>query len=454
MRSLLLCAVVVVAACSSSDDTPSPQNTSTQNQSDSGKSSSSGGTSSGDPTPPSGDDDDGGAPPAERPVDACDLKAAKCTAAPAGFKEGGGLAEVDRCAFALTESEGIATMSPVLAALTKITKVATVTAVLDAKNRDATKQSSAPGSPSSVQYAFTWQSDDQNSEAWTPQGITGSADATDTGKVGDKSAVLVSFYDEPTDGSPNNGVRIAFVDLTNGGAPRYRFALLVNPKGTADAPTFDPVKIHAGGIVWFRNYLYVADTTHGFRVFDMRNILEVNVAAGDFGCNKVECHAATYRYVIPQIGTYSIGSACSPIFSSVSLDRKSDPPALVSSEYCATTACSGPLAGRVYRWPLDLATGLLRSKVTFPTEAYLMGQKQVQGAAAVNGTYYLSSSAPAADGGALYRILKGKSATSQWGNNPEDVMVDSVNGWLWNLTEKAGSRSVYAVKLAAYPPPL
>jgi hypothetical protein len=244
------------------------------------------------------------------------------------------------------------------------------------------------------------------------------------------------------------------VDTTAGASPKYRFALLVQPKGTQDAPSFDPVKIHAGGIAWYKDWLYVADTSHGFRVFDMRHLLKVATDPGNFGCNATICRAGTYKYVLPQVGKYEVTSACSPIFSWVSLDRKSDPPALVSGEYCSGDACSGPLAGRVFRWPLDPSTGLLRSAVTFPTEAYLMSHKQVQGGASANGVYYFSSSAPAADGGDLYRVVRGKSATSQWGDTPEDLMVDPGNNWLWCLNEKAGKRSVFAVKLDAYPGPI
>lgn len=390
-----------------------------------------------------------------RYVDSCNLQSSQCTAAPTGFAEGSGLAEVDRCAFALTESDGIATTSDVLTALAKITTPVQVADVLADANRTATKATTVAGNPTGVQYAFTWQDDDQSSVAWTPQGITGTADAFDTGKLNDKAAILISFYDDPPAGSTeaNVGVRIAFVDTTVAVSPKYRFALLVQPGGSASAPTFAPVKIHAGGIVWYQNYLYIADTNHGFRVFDMQHILEVAVDPGNFGCTGTTCRAGTYKYVIPQVGTYSVGSSCSPIFSWVSLDRASNPPSLVSGEYCSTTACGGELAGRAFRWPLDPTTGLLRSKLTFPTEAYLMGQKQVQGGAAVNGVFYLSSSAPSADGGALYRVVKGKSVTSAWGNNPEDVMVDPGNRWLWNLNEKAGTRAVYGVSLSSYPAP-
>ncbi|MBS2014192.1 MAG: hypothetical protein JST00_14985 [Deltaproteobacteria bacterium] len=394
-------------------------------------------------------------PPPEPPryVDTCVAKTS-CPSEPS-VAEGSGITALDRCGFALEESAGVASPSEVVTALASITTRVTVTDVLSDANRIATATTTVPGSPAGVQYAFRWQADDDASIAWTPQGITGSADATPDGKIGGRSAVLVSFYDEPVAGSgeENRGVRIAFVDVTVPSTPRYRFALLVAPTGTKAAPSFDPIRIHAGGIAWYGDRLYVADTSRGLRVFDMRSILRVATDAGPFGCSGGTCRAGTYKYVIPQIGTYSLVSPCKPIFSWVALDRKSTPPALVSGEYCSATACAGPLAGRVFRWPLDPSTGLLRSKTTYPLEAALMGQRQVQGGAFVGATLYLSSSAPAADGGDLYRVSKGKSATSGWGNNPEDLMVDANAGWLWSLTEKADSRSVFAVSLASYPPP-
>ena len=37
--------------------------------------------------------------------------------------------------------------------------------------------------------------------------------------------------------------------------------------------TVKPIKSHAGGIAWYKHYLYVAETHVGLRVFDMRYIL-------------------------------------------------------------------------------------------------------------------------------------------------------------------------------------
>lgn len=338
-------------------------------------------------------------------VAACELEKSQCSG---DAKEGGGLQPIDRCAYALDERA----VSPKATPGTPVT----VADVLADANRVATVVTSVPGLKSAPAYAFRWQDDDVSSEAWIPQGITGSPDAKGSG-----STVVVSFYDD----REGRGVRLAFVNAT--GAPTYRFVLLAAADGVS------PVKIHAGGLAWYGDQLYVADTAHGFRVFDTRRI--VRVATDDV-------RFAGYKYVLPQSGAYEVASGCKPLFSWVSLDR--DGTSLVSGEYCSTTACAGPLAGRVYRWPLDPATGLLRSKRTYPTEAFLTGTKQVQGGALHGGNYYFSSSAPAGGGGELVRVTRTSSTKLAWSNTPEDLMVDGDR--LWGLSEVAGERFVYAAR--------
>jgi hypothetical protein len=268
--------------------------------------------------------------------------------------------------------------------------------------------------------------------------------------------VVVSWYHDVAKqpgATDKKGVRLSFVDVTDAANPTYRHVLLVEPAGTTGAPDFKPINIHAGGIAWYGDHLYVADTGKGFRVFDTRHILKVATDADSIGCGGGTCRAGLYKYALPQVGAYVEDSACSLIFSWVSLDRSVTPPTLVSGEYCSTTACSGQLAGRVFRWPLDPATERLSPAVSWPSSAYLMGQKQVQGGTAHSGTFFLSSSAPAAGGGALYRVKPAKSKTSAWIDSPEDLMVDGVNGWLWTLSEAEGARFVMAAALASYPPP-
>ena len=287
---------------------------------------------------------------------------------------------------------------------------------------------------------------------WIQQGITAAPTPMRADSVGGKRVVLVSSYE---DAGLEKGVRIAIADVTNPATPRYRFALLVEPKGTPQAPTIAQVDSHAGGIVWYGSKLYVAQTGTGFRVFDMNRILRVATDQDVLGCASGTCRAGLYKYVIPQIGVIADTSPCGHIYSWVSLDRSSTPPTLVSGEYCSTSACAGPLAGKIFRWPLDPATGLLRggSGTTWPTAVHFMSHKQVQGGAVRGGTVYLSSSAPAASGGDLYRVAVGKSATSRWVDTPEDLMVEEGRGLLWSLSEAPGIRVVFASRFTSLPAP-
>ena len=226
--------------------------------------------------------------------------------------------------------------------------------------------------------------------------------------------------------------------------------MLVEPKAGG---TFAPVNIHAGGIVWSGDRLWVADTAKGFRVFDLKRILQVATDTETIGCTGGTCQAFQYKYVAMQSARYTLDTKCAALFSWVSLDKTTTPPSLVSGEYCSTTACAGPLAGRIMRWPLDEpnSPNRLRSQRTFPTELVTMNHAQVQGGASRGGVFYLSSSAPAGGGGELVRLKDGKSVSSKWSDNPEDLMVDGNS--LWCISEAAGARSVYAAALASYPPP-
>jgi len=402
-------------------------------------------------------DDAGAAPDAagdgspEPPPDPCSAKPVVCPTATT--TEGAGLKAIDRCAFPIAEAASFKTSAALVTALAAKAPIATMGDVLADLNRSGTP-APAPGNPAGVDVAFRWETEDVDVATWIPQGISGSADASVSGLVNGRRVVLVSWYYTPPAGSTyEKGVRIAIVDVTNEAAPKYRFALLVEPKGTPAAPDFAPVVLHAGGIAWIGDLLYVAQTTRGFRVFDMAKMLRVATDVDEIGCASGTCRGGLYKYAIPQIGAYTVQADCDQLFSFVSLDRSTSPPSLLSGEYCSDTACSGPLAGRVFRWPLDVTTGKLASDKSWPSEALLFGHRQVQGAASRNGTYYLSSSAPAGGGGALYRVRGSKSATSRWIDTPEDLMVDEKNGLLWSLSEVEGERVVMGARLTSYPAP-
>ena len=141
--------------------------------------------------------------------------------------------------------------------------------------------------------------------------IGATSSASPTGLVDGRRVVVVSWYYTPPSGSTyEKGVRLAFVDVTDPQAPTYRFALLVEPKGTPAAPDFAPITIHAGGIVWFGDLLYVVEPGKGFRVFDISRAMQVATDIDTIGCTKAVCHAGLYKYVVPQIGAYTTASAC------------------------------------------------------------------------------------------------------------------------------------------------
>lgn len=443
-------AFVFASACSSSD--PANDGDALDASSDTRSPSDPGVTDGGGPTEDDAAPDGAPAPPPDPCADVKPVCPTTTTTA------GSGVVAIDRCAFPIKEAATWTTLPPLVTALEKkIAAPATTAAILADLNRAGTSVAAGavPGTPPGVSVAVRWEAEDEDSEAWIPQGITGSADASATGLIDGRRVLLVSWYYTPPAGSTyEKGVRVAFIDVTNPAAPAYRFALLVEPKGTAAAPDFAPVTVHAGGMAWVGDLLYVVDTGRGFRVFDMARAMRVATDVDEIGCASGTCRAGLYKYVIPQVGGWTESSACAPLFSYVALDRSTTPPSLLSGEYCGGTACaSKPLAGRAYRWPLDAATGRLRPGTSWPSEAMLLGQTQVQGAASYKGLYFQSSSAPAGGGGALYRVKPGKSATSKWLDAPEDLMVDEKNGLLWSLSEAAGNRVVAGMKMSSYPAP-
>ncbi|MBL8741880.1 MAG: hypothetical protein JNK04_12320, partial [Myxococcales bacterium] len=310
-----------------------------------------------------------------------------------------------------------------------------------------------PGTPSGVELAFRWEDEENDKETWVPQGLTGSADADASALVGGRRLALVSFYwnEDAAPNDPAKGVRLALVDITNPNEPQYRFILLVEPKA---GPDWGIVDIHAGGIAWFGDYLYVASTGSGLRVFDMRTIFQADTSMDLIGCDATSCKAGLYKYVLPQVGRYQRVTTCDepPIFSFVALDRSLVPPALVTGEYCSDTACAGPLNGRVFRYALDPATGLLVGDQTFARDAFYMGERQVQGAVSIGDIFFFSSSAPAGGAGALYRVEVGNSATFGWVDTPEDLMVDGASSTLFGLSEGVGERVVFEADLSGYQP--
>ena len=107
----------------------------------------------------------------------------------------------------------------------------------------------APGL--AVRRAWAWSPVDQRDRGWWPQGVS----VATGGRY-----LAVSWY--ATDG----GSRISFVDLRR---RRYRHVELVRPASDGHGP----LRVHAGGLVWDADRVYVAATGSGIWVCDVADIV-------------------------------------------------------------------------------------------------------------------------------------------------------------------------------------
>src|SRR5215211_4704071 len=150
--------------------------------------------------------------------------------------------------------------------------------VMDSANHDRAAITDSLGLAGYV-GGFRFDSGDNMDCTNYPQGITSSRDAVgtaDNGRYDGRQLILVSWY--TNDGCLLTGTRsrITLVDWDANYPNKYRKVLLVEATGTTTAPSFKDIRIHAGGVSWYGNYLYVADTSRGMRVFDMRKILRTD----------------------------------------------------------------------------------------------------------------------------------------------------------------------------------
>jgi hypothetical protein len=301
---------------------------------------------------------------------------------------------------------------------------------------------------SMVSYSacFEWEPGDQAVTYWVPQGLSPGVTA------GGKPMIAASWhYDEvhlADDPNPpvvgnDKGIRASFADVTAvGGDVPYRHVLFVEADEVAG---FRSVDIHAGGLAWVGSYLYVADTSRGVRVFDLTRIMAISTApecAARVGKNGAQHCGYGYGYALPQVGAVffppGLSAVCRPRFSFVSLDATSDPPSLVSGEYDDDPATG--IYSRLLRWPLDPATGRLAlgaTGTTHPSEAWYAGNRNLQGAASVDGKLFLDATRYS---GALFTGAPGqpskvyKASDGDWAWMAEGIQR-APDGLLWIVTE-------------------
>lgn len=289
---------------------------------------------------------------------------------------------------------------------------------------------------------MAWAAAEQKTRRWYPQGITTSADAygseTDGGSFEGKPVLITSWYGHGAIGYLLLGSRISIIDYSDPEAPRYRHVLLVAPERRFGIHRLRPVRVHAGGIVWYGKYLYVAGTAEGIRVFRLDDIVRVHNRARTKG----------YRYVLPQFTSYAAqnDADAEPMkYSFMSLDRTDAEDSLVAGEY-------GRKGGshRLISYALDRTTELPRTNErghAIPSIAFDRQVERMQGAALVNGVWVLTASRGEGNPGDLwigqpgeFTLYKGVLPTG-----PEDITYWPQRGQLWSVTEWPQRRWVYAI---------
>lgn len=387
-----------------------------------------------------------GEPTTGEPVDDCEGATPVCPDGPTK-PSNGGLEPIDRCNFPLKAGTEWDTHGLRLDQLAIKLPNRTIDEILVDLDADALGAPTVPGVDSPA-FAMRWDEDDFAVRTWwRPQGLA-------SGEGDDREALLVSWrFDQSlTELDYDKGVRITLVDLGDPADIRYRHILLVEPVA-GDPVDFKPVPINAaaGGLAWYGDTLYVADTA-SLRVFDLSRVLVVQALLDQVGHdpNDDQYHGGQYPYAAVQVGAYHLISTCNkPRLSTLTLDRSASPPQLIVAEYCDDNTCNGPDDGRLFAWPIDPVTGRLPADTTWPSAAAYAHQTQIRGAARSDGDLFVATSLLPLATGALHVLAGGgPSVLHDWIDTPTAVMASGDQ--VWGMSQEPGARYVFAVPRASY----
>lgn len=296
-----------------------------------------------------------------------------------------------------------------------------VAAVLADLSRQA-RPTDADGS--AVSRAYAWEERDNWDSRWWPQGVSWSTDVD-----APEGVLITSAYAKNRVGI-TAASRITIVDLAT---LKYRHVLLVRPIGWRGQPIFRPLRIHAGGIVWYGpSYLHVAGARRGIMTFRMEDVLAVPPSRATLG----------HHYVLPVRFTYN-AAAGNMTYSFMSLDRSVDPPELVVGEYGRAS-----MPTRLARYELDgeyLATHT--EGASTPALFDDRGVPRMQGAVTVKGTWYVTQSRGQSLLGQLQVGEPGSFRTykDSLPIGPEDISYWPARDELWSQTEHVGNRCFFAM---------
>jgi hypothetical protein len=298
-----------------------------------------------------------------------------------------------------------------------------------------------------VDWAFAFDRADRADPRWWPQGISTSADASDTGDFGGRHVLAVSWY-----AKDESGVRMTFVDL---GSLRYRHVLLVVPLLDRHGMlVLRPLLVHAGGIVWNGPYLHVAATARGLmtcRVDDIMRVPEVrgSRARDRLGLIGQQVASYGYRYVLPvrfSYRAYADEGYDRLRYSFLSLDRSAERPALVAGEYGRTGQTTRLAHYHLEPDTLMLSTG--EDGFSRPIGVDEGGVNRMQGASIVDGRYYVTVSHGPWKPGSVYVGTPGDLVEHRFATpmGPEDIAYWPSTERFWSVSEHPHRRWVFSMR--------
>ncbi|MDP2772514.1 MAG: hypothetical protein Q8O61_03075 [Nocardioides sp.] len=305
-----------------------------------------------------------------------------------------------------------------------------------------------------VHQAFTFDARDRRDVRWWPQGVTTSADASASGTVGGRRVVVVAWYAKQLPGdATNHGVRVTLFDLDT---RRYRHVLLVVPQLVDGAPALAPLRVHAGGLVWFGPYLHVAATAKGFFTCRLDDLMRVpDTAMGPTGTlgvrdGRVATHG--YRYVLPVRFAFKARTDEGEErlrYSFLSLDRSSSPPALMAGEYAR-----GQATRRLVSFPLDERTLLPATDEDGSARPLGLGEGvgHMQGAVLARGRFHVTASHGVFTPGSVYVGQPGALRRHRWATpmGPEDIAYWPQTDLLWSVSEHPWRRWIFSMRRSRF----
>jgi hypothetical protein len=251
--------------------------------------------------------------------------------------------------------------------------------------------------------------------------------------------------------------------------------LLVEPISDGAQPDFKPIQTHAGGIVWYGDFLYVT-AAQDLLVFRMSDLMDLHAQPSSVGAAELRARASSttlrdamehdredapttrygrrksgrytagdFRYILPLLGRYELSddSAYKSHFDSLGLDRSTDPPRLVSARWRKSASELGKTI--ICFWDLDSDVGRSRWEAAC---VVLSNELYIQGIHARGTTVWLFLS----EQGDIHRLLRREIDGSFWQESSwnwprygECLTYAPQSDHLWNVLEEPGNRVCFCI---------